>query len=107
MADMIDGCAVFRQAQRLTQWQNLDAETDLDVVGTGGNRTRDRQPHRAYRPFGRHMDFRPPDRVETPTLGGVDLIEGSGERLGLALAWTPLKLMEYAEFETHRRSSCV
>src|ERR1700739_1129163 len=39
MADMIDGGAVFRQAQRLAQWQNLDACADLDVFGAGGNRT--------------------------------------------------------------------
>src|SRR5260370_10155586 len=52
------------------------------------------------------MDFRQPDRVETPTLGGIDLIESGGERLGLALARAPLKLVEHAEFETHRRSSC-
>src|SRR6266436_4460907 len=102
---MIDGGGIFRQPQRLAQRQNLDAETDLDIVGAGGNRTRNRQRHRADRPFGRHMDFRQPDRIETPTLGGIDLIESGGERFGLALTRTPLKLMKHTELETHRRSS--
>src|SRR5216683_4896021 len=52
------------------------------------------------------MDFRQPDRVEAPTLGGIDLIESGGERLGLALARAPLKLVEHPEFETHQKSSC-
>src|SRR6202007_2064831 len=39
-------------------------------------------------------------------LCGIDLIEGGGECLGLTLPRAPLKLVEHAEFETHRRSSC-
>src|SRR6516164_6255362 len=106
MADMIDGGAVFGQPQRLAQWQNLDAGTDLDVLGTGGDRARDRHRDRTDRPFGRHVDLGQPDSVETPALGGINLIKGGGERLSLGLARTPLKLVEHAKFETHRRSSC-
>src|SRR6516162_6635522 len=106
MTDMIDGGAVFRQSQWLAQRQNLDTGTDLYVVGAGGDRARDRHRHRTDRPLGRHMDFRQPDSVETPALGRVDLIKGGCKRLGLGLARAPLKLVEHAEFETHRRSSC-
>src|SRR6516164_9005906 len=106
MADMIDSGAVFRQAQWLAQRQNLDAGTDLDVFRAGGNRARDSHWHRADRPLGRHVDLGQPDSVETPPLGGIDLLEGGFEGLGLALPWAPLKFVEHAEFETHRRSSC-
>src|SRR5215471_1396009 len=102
MADMINGGAVFRQAQRLAQWQNLHAGTDLDVFGAGSDRARDRHRHRTDRTLGRHMDFRQPDRVEAPALCGVDLVEGGGECFGLGLARTPLKLVEHAKFECHQ-----
>ena len=45
------------------------------------------------------MDLGQPDRVETPALGGVDLLESGVEGLGLALPRAPLKLMEDAKFE--------
>ena len=45
------------------------------------------------------MDLGEPDRVEPPTLGGVDLLERGGEGLGLVLPWPPLELVEHAEFE--------
>jgi len=32
------------------------------------------------------MDFGRPDGIEPPALGSIDLLEGSGERLGLVLA---------------------
>src|SRR5262249_2866527 len=73
----------------------------------GGDRARDSHRHRAYRALGRHMDFRQPDGVEPPAFGGVDLFEGGGEGLGLALTGTPLKLVEHAEFECHRKLSCA
>ena len=100
-ADVIDRGAVFGQAQRLAQRQNLDAGTDLDVFGAGGDCARDRHWYRTDRPLGRHMNLRQPDGVETPTFGGVDLLESGREGLGLALPGAPLKFVEHAEFETH------
>jgi hypothetical protein len=49
------------------------------------------------------MDLGQPDGIEPPTLGGIDLFEGGGERLGLALARAPLELVEHTEFECHLR----
>src|SRR5262249_22664641 len=74
VADVVDGGTVFRQAQRLAQRQNLDAGTDLDVLGTGGDRARDRHRYRTDRPLGRHVNLRQPDGVKTPPLGSIDLV---------------------------------
>ena len=48
------------------------------------------------------MDFRQPDRVEPPALGGIDLLESGVEGFALALSRAPLELVENAKFEGHR-----
>ncbi len=47
------------------------------------------------------MQFRQPHRVEAIALGGVDLVEGLREGVGLAAARHHRKLVKHAEF--HRR----
>jgi hypothetical protein len=47
------------------------------------------------------VNFGQPDGIEPPALGSIDLLEGSRECLGLALARPPLELVEHAEFESH------
>ena len=52
------------------------------------------------------MDFGQPHRVEPPALGGIDLLEGGGERLLVGRAGGPLKLVEHAELERHSFLLC-
>src|SRR5271167_3350334 len=58
--------------------------------------------------FGVFHEFqRRPGQSEAEAFAtAFDLLESRREGLGLALARAPLKLVEHAEFETHRRSSC-
>src|SRR5271169_1186179 len=99
--DVIDRRGLFSQPQRLAQRQNLDAETDLDVLGSGRDGAGDRQRRGADRALGCHMDLGQPNGIEPPALGGVDLLEGGRERFGLALSGAPLELVKYSEFECH------
>src|SRR5215216_879592 len=48
------------------------------------------------------MDLRQPHRIETPALGGIDLLERGGERFLVADPGRPLKFVEHAELERHR-----
>src|SRR5215217_3134970 len=48
------------------------------------------------------MDLRQPHRIETPALGGIDLLERGGERFLVADPGRPLKLVKHAELERHR-----
>src|SRR5262249_21632136 len=77
MANVIDGRGVFGPTQWLEQRHEPKRRADLDVLGAGGNRAGDRHRHRAHRTLGRHVNFGQPDGVETPALGGVDLLESS------------------------------
>src|SRR6202043_3950901 len=84
--DVIDGRGLFRQAKGLAQRQDLNAETNLDVLGAGRDGAGDCQRRRAYRALRCHMDLGQPDGIEPPPLRRVDLLEGGCESLGLALA---------------------
>src|SRR5580692_4355219 len=57
MADVVNRRGLFRQSERLTERQNLDAETNLDLLCPRRDGAGDRQRRRADRAFGRHMDF--------------------------------------------------
>ena len=50
---------------------------------------------------GRDMDLGQPHRVETPALGGIDLLERGGERLFFGHPGGALKLVKHAELERH------
>src|SRR5215469_1688912 len=100
-ADVVDGRGLLRQAQRLAQRQNLDAETDLYVFCPSRNGAGNRQRRRADRALRRHVNLGQPDGVEPPALGGLDLLKSSRKCLSLALPGAPLKLMKHAEFECH------
>src|SRR6266404_1587117 len=100
-ADLIDGSGFLGNAQRMAQWQDLHAGPDLHVFGARGDGAGDRQWCSANRSVGSNVEFGQPHRVESPTLGGIDLCERLGEGVRLALSRRALELMKHAELERH------
>ena len=100
-ADLVDRRDLFGQPQRVTQRQYLHRGADLHALCARGDRARHRQRRRQYRALRRDVDLGQPHRIETPALGGVDLLEGGREGLLVGGSGRPLKLVEHAEFERH------
>ena len=85
MADLVDGCSLFGEAQRMAQRQHLNRGADLDPSGACGDRGGDSQWGTQHRPRRLLVDFGEPDRVEPPPLGISHLLQCLRERVGVRL----------------------
>src|SRR6266849_4500364 len=101
MADLIDRRGLFGEPQRVAQRQDLNRGADLHALGACGDRAGQGQRGGAHRAFRRDMDLGQPHRIETPALGGIDLLEGDRKRVLVGHPGGALKLVEHAELERH------
>src|SRR5581483_6052600 len=100
-ADVVQRRHFLGEPHRVAQGQDLHGNADLEAACAGGDGAGEHEGGGGDGTFRGEVQLGQPHHVEPPALGGVDLLEGAGEGLRVALAGAPRKLVEDAELERH------